>query len=67
MLTLAYEGFYANSMAYFAVVYSSSRSRRVRVLLPGSQYMEQFKQIVSRRGLTIQFADVTQTTNFKAF
>lgn len=64
MLTLAYEGFYANSVAYFAVVYSSSRSRRVRVLLPGSQYMEQLKQIVSRRGLTIQFADVDPNYQF---
>lgn len=64
MLTLAYEGFYANSVAYFAVVYSTSRSRRVRVLLPGSQYMEQFKQIVSRRGLTIQFADIDPNYQF---
>lgn len=64
MLTLAYEGFYVNSVAYFAVVYSSSRSRRVRVLLPGSQYMEQFKQIVARRGLTIQFADVDPDYQF---
>lgn len=64
MFTLAYQGCYMNGIAYFAIIHSSSRSRRVRVLLPGAQYIRQFQNIVAHRGLAIQFQDVDPDWRF---
>lgn len=59
MITLSYVGFYENRIAYRAIISKEGyRSRQVRVLLPGSQYIESVSAEIKNRGFSIRFVDV---------
>lgn len=55
MLTLKYVGIYVSSHAFLVRLTSASGSRLVRVLLPGEQYIKQFKEIIALRGFDAVF------------